>query len=443
MKGPPRPSRGLLEQVFAGALAAAAPGPAVHRAIRSLEVTGSPWIRILALGKAAVAMATAAADALAARELRVRDGLVVATHPTTLADPALTVVVGDHPVPGPRSATAADAVARFASEGRPDDLVLVLLSGGTSSLVGAPVAPLGPEDFRSLQEFLLHSGLPIDTVNRIRRRGARWGAGRLAAALAPARVEVLALADVPGGALQDIGSGPCSPDADRAGDLKAFLGEAGLWRQMPPGYLRLLDDTIAGRVEETAASGDPRLAGVQGRVIASNQDAVDGALRMARDLGLDARAGSPTLSGPAAEAGRRIADQLRHTDPGPRGVCVVWGGETTVHVPPGAKGQGGRCQELALAAAESLAQPGESTVALLAAGSDGRDGQTPAAGGFAEPTTWRAIKAAGRDPAADLSGHDSHSALAAVRATYTTGPTGTNVMDLVIGIVQPRTITED
>jgi len=428
----------MLGQIFAGAVAAVAPGPAVHRAIRSLEVTGAPWIRILALGKASVAMATAAADALADRGLRVRDGLVVPPHAAILADPAFVIVPGDHPLPGPRSAKASAAVARFAEDGRPEDLVIVLLSGGTSSLVGAPVQTLAPEEFNALQEFLFRSGLPIGQVNRIRRRCARWGAGRLATALVPARVEVLAIADVPSGELADIGSGPCSPDGDRAGDLKSFLGEAGLWRDMPSGVRRLLDETIGGRAAETPADGDPRLAGVRGQVIASNQDAIEGALRAARNLGLDARAGTPALSGPAAAAGRRIAAHLLQVDPGARGICIVWGGETTVQVAALAGGHGGRCQELALAAAEILAGTTGSAVTVLAAGTDGRDGQTPAAGGFAEPTTWQAIGAAGRDPAADLAGHDSHSALAAIRATLTTGPTGTNVMDLVIGIVQPQ-----
>lgn len=429
----------MLEQVFDAALAAVAPGPAVHRTMRDLEVAEPAWTRILALGKASVAMASAAADALAARGLRIRDGVVVPTRAATLADPALIVVPGDHPLPGPRSAKAAAAVARFVEEGRPGDLVLILLSGGTSSLVGAPVPGLDPGEFGALQEFLLHSGLPIGQVNRIRRRVARWGAGRLAAALPPGPVQVLAIADVPGGNLADIGSGPCSPDADRAGDLKGFLGESGLWREMPAGVRRLVDDTIAGRLPDTPAAGDPRLARVKGQVIASNHDAVEGALSAARNLGLAARAGSLPLSGPAAEAGRQIASELLQTDPGTHGACVVWGGETTVQVAPGSGGIGGRSQELALAAAEVLDGSDAMEVALLAAGTDGRDGQTPAAGGFADNGTWRALRVAGRDPAADLARHDSHTALAAIGATLDTGPTGTNVMDLVIGIVQPGT----
>ncbi len=435
MRGPPRPSRALLEQIFHGALDGASPTRAVQRALAALPIEGDPWIRILAIGKAAVPMANAAAEALAGRGLRVRDGLVVPPHPATPLDPALTVVPGDHPLPGSRSRRAADAVGRFVEDGRTGDFVLVLLSGGTSSLIGAPVATLPTADWDALQAHLLESGLPIGVVNRIRRRAARWGAGRLAAALAPARVEVLAIADVPGDHVADIGSGPCSADPDRAGNLKAYLGEAGLWHGLPTGFHRLIDATIAGRVDETPAATDPRLAGVTTRVIASNGDAIAGALQAAKDLGLRPVQGGTPLTGEAAAMGRLVAEQLLATDPGPHGTCVVWGGEPTVRLEPGTRGVGGRAQELALAAAEVLAGAGTVVPALLVAGTDGRDGPTPAAGAVVDQTSWRALAALGRDPAADLAGHDSHTALTAIGATLVTGPTGTNVMDLAIGIV--------
>jgi glycerate-2-kinase len=412
------------------------PGPATQRAISHLTIDGSPWIRILALGKASAAMASAAADALETRGLRVRDGLAVPPHTTTLAHPAFEVVPGDHPIPGPRSARAAKAVAAFARAGRPEDLILVLLSGGTSSLIGAPVPPLASAEFAALSDYLLRSGLPIATVNRIRRRCAQWGGGRLAAALAPSRVEVLALSDVPGDALEDIGSGPCSPDPDRAGDLRSFLGDTGRWRELPPGIQRFVDDTIAGRIGETPKPGDAAFAAVSSRIVAGNADAVAGALAAAARLGLRAEAAGEPLTGEASAMGRRIAERLLALAPHEKGSCLVWGGETTVALPPGSQGTGGRCQELALAAAKHLATHTGPTPAVLAAGTDGRDGLSPAAGGIVTPGTWAAIARAGRNPQADLASHNSHPALDSVGATLVTGPTGTNVMDLAIGLVQ-------
>jgi hydroxypyruvate reductase len=404
--------------------------------VADLAIGGSPWLRILAMGKAAVPMATAAADALQARGLRVRDGLVIPAQSTMLHHPVLRVVPGDHPIPGERSREAAREVGRFARQGRPGDLVLVLLSGGTSSLIAAPVDHLDGDDLVALHQVLIRSGQPVSVVNRLRRRCNRWGAGRLALALAPARIELLAISDVPGDVLADIGSGPCSPDPDRAAELRDFLQAASLWTELPVGVRRLLDETILGTIPDTPAAGDSRLEGVGARIIAGNRDAVLGAVRAATGAGLEAEAGAETLAGEATPMGRRLAEQLLAAPVTGAPRCVVWGGETVVRLAPSHHGLGGRSQELALAAASVLARGRGDFPALLAAGTDGRDGPTPAAGGFATPGTWQRIQAAGRDPAADLAAHDSHRALAAADATLATGPTGTNVMDLVIGLLR-------
>ncbi len=430
-----RHPRALLERIFQGAIAAVAPGPAVQRAVAGLSLGGSPWLRILALGKAAVPMATAAADTLLARGLRIRDGLVIPAQSTLLHPPVLRGVPGDHPIPGERSREAAREVGRFARQGRPGDLVLVLLSGGTSSLIAAPVDHLDAEDLLALHQVLIRSGQPVGVVNRLRRRCNRWGAGRLALALAPARIELLAISDVPGDVLADIGSGPCSPDPDRAVELRDFLRSAGPWAELPAGVRRLLDETILGTIPDTPAAGDPRLGHVAARIIAGNRDAVLGAVRAATGAGLGAEAAPHALAGEAAPMGQRIARELLAVPAAGTARCMVWGGETVVQLGPGHHGLGGRSQELALAAAEVLQRGQGDLPALLAAGTDGRDGPTPAAGGFAMPGTWQRIQAAGRDPAADLAAHDSHRALAAADATLVTGPTGTNVMDLAIGLL--------
>jgi hydroxypyruvate reductase len=178
-------------------------------------------------------------------------------------------------------------------------------------------------------------------------------------------------------------------------------------------------------------------------LVASNRLAIEAAAARARALRLDAKLLDAALAGEAADTGRRLASTLLDydaTNPPDAQVggvnkdaILIWGGETTVTLTPAA-GRGGRSQELALAAAEVLGRAEGRTVALLAAGTDGRDGPTDAAGGFADQHTWAAIRRAGRDPAADLRSHNAYDALDAAGGLFKTGLTGTNVMDVVLGL---------
>lgn len=434
MTGVTRHPRAILEQVFQGALAAVAPGPAVRRGLDGMPLDPRRWTRLLALGKAAVPMATAAADSLRERGVRLRDGLVVDVRPVTPAHPALRAIAGDHPTPGRRSAEASLAVERFAADGRPGDVVLVLLSGGTSSLIAAPVSGMSQDDLEVVHGLAMRSGLPIGDMNRLRRRFSRWGAGRLAAALAPAEIHLFAISDVPGDDIADIGSGPCSPDPDRAGPLREWLVGAGLWDALPASARAVLDAVVAGDLPDTPTRGDAIFQRVQPRIIASNADAMRGALETAIRLGLRASTDPLPLAGDPAAMGRSIAKQLLSAPPTDHPACVIWGGETSIALPADHAAPGGRSQELALAAAEVLANAVGSYPALLAAGTDGIDGRGGAAGAVVDPSTWQRIVAAGRQPQTDLDTHQSHDALDRAGALLRTGPTGTNVMDLVIAL---------
>lgn len=430
----PRHPRAILEQIFQGALAAVAPGPAVRRALEAVPLDPRCWMRLLALGKAAVPMATAAADVLRERGIRLRDGLVVDSRAVTLANPALRVVTGDHPVPGRRSAEAARAVERFTADGRPGDVVLVLLSGGTSSLVAAPVRGLAQTDIEAIHRLAMGAGLPIGAMNRLRRRFSRWAAGRLAGSLAPAELHVLAISDVPGDVFADIGSGPCSPDPDRAESLRQWLADTGLWQALPTAARAMLDAVVAGDLPDTPAQGDPVFDRVHPRIIAANADAMLGAREAAIRLGLRATTEPDPLRGDAAALGRHLGARLMEAPWLDHPECLIWGGETSIALPEDHAARGGRSQELALAAAEVLAAATGSYPALLAAGTDGVDGRGDAAGAVVDPLTWQRIVAAGRHPEADLQAHQSYDALDRAGALLRTGPTGTNVMDLVIAL---------
>ena len=338
-------------------------------------------------------MACAAAAWLRHRGRGVAGGVVAHAGDAT-ADAGLVHlawVAGDHPVPAGRSAEAAAAVGEAAGRVQHGDEVLVLVSGGTSSLIAAPAPGAGIPDLGTLFASLLDSGADILAMNAVRRRALRWGGGRLAEALGRAQVRCVVLSDVPAGGAHDVGSGPCDQP----------------W--------------------------------VPTVVAADNRTAVLAAVAAARTRGWDAVAACEELRGEAAGCGRRLASRLiALAHPGREGAtrCLVWGGETAVRL-EGAHGTGGRSQELALAAAEALAGAGGGRVTLLAAGTDGRDGPTHAAGAVVGGRSWSAIAAAGLDPALHLARHDAYPALDAIGALIRTGPTGTNVADLAIGLVAP------
>jgi glycerate-2-kinase len=434
-----RSVRELLIELYTVATAAVDPGPAVAQRLAGLD--RSPRRRwILALGKAAVPMARAAVETLASWGQEPAGGVIVG--PAAHAPPhgRLSVIQGDHPEPGAGSLAAAEALGEVAGRIGAEDEVWVLLSGGASSLLAAPVSSLSPAELAALYRLLLGSGLDITAMNRVRKRFSRWGGGRLAAALTPARVRVFVVSDVIGDDLASIASGPCVPDPSTAAEVRRLLEGAGLWDRMPDAARRLVLATESGETAETPKPGEQAFARVTHELVASNRLALEAAARRAAELGLATEVAETPLAGEAWATGASVAAMLiqhcgRRDIPQPAAPsrCFIWGGETTVTLGDAPAGLGGRCQELALAAARTLAGsvPG---VALLAAGTDGRDGPTDAAGAIVDGDTWRAAVAAGRDPARDLAAHDAYGSLEAAGALLKVGLTGTNVMDVVIGV---------
>lgn len=426
-------------RVLRAALAAAAPGPLVarHLSLRggTLRVAGSPLdlgrgrVLLLAAGKAAPAMAAAAEAVLGSR---LEGGLVVATAPgPRLRRARLQLAAHPHPDRrGLRAALAAEELAR--GLGR-DDLLLVLLSGGASALLPAPVPGLSLEDKAAAARLLMESGADIHELNALRRHLSRLKGGGLLRAAAPARVACLALSDVVGDDPADIGSGPVSADPTTFADVLAACRRRGLLRQLPPAVRRRLEDGAAGRVPETLRAGDALLARCHYAVVGSGRLSLAAAARAARGLGWRPHVLTTRLQGEAREAGRVLGALLRECGESGRpfapATCLLACGETTVTVR--GRGRGGRNQELALGAAEAL--DGCAAPVLLASlGSDGRDGRSPAAGGLADAGTAGRARALGRPVSEALAASDSHGLLARLGDALVTGPTGTNVADLVV-----------
>ena len=312
-------------------------------------------------------MAVAAVEALRERGLEPAGGLLVTPEAVSAPHPALAVAVGDHPEPGAGSFRAAQLLDEVAGQVKPDDEAWVLLSGGATSLLAAPIPGIEPRELIELYRLLLGSGLDITAMNRIRKRFSRWGAGRLAVALAPACVKNFTISDVIGDDFASIASGPCVPDTSTAAEVRSLLTSAGLWEKIPESIRQVLLAVQRGDAAETPKPDDRAFKKTEAVLVASNRLALEAACIRAQKLGLPASLLDAALSGEAAPAGRRISSLLLHDDGENRGgaqdrgvhkhtVCI-WGGETTVTL--GAQtGRGGRSQELALAAAEVLGREG-------------------------------------------------------------------------------------
>jgi glycerate 2-kinase len=385
----------------------------------------------------------AAASGVLLRSLHTIVGGVVVSADAAAAAPyaTLAAVAGNHPVPGTRSFAAAAKIAEITPGRRGGDVAIVLISGGASSLIGAPLAGMNGTDLSQLYEQLLGSGLDITAMNAVRKRFSRWAAGRLALALAPATTHCLAISDVANDDLSTIGSGPCSPDAATVNDVTEILKRANLFTRIPQTHRDYLAAASRGTIPETPKKSHPAFAHVSSRVIASNAVAVGAASEVARGHGYAVETSATRLSGEAARVGESIAHHLlERRAAGRTRECFVWGGETTVTITGAASARpsgGGRCQELALAVARIFDGAGENAtgITLLAAGTDGRDGATDAAGAIVDAATWRAVADGGRNPAQALAMHESNAALRVADALIPRRDTETNVNDVVIGLI--------
>jgi glycerate 2-kinase len=387
-------------------------GPVTHR-------IGGGRLVLVAVGKAAVPMAKAARAILGS-----------AIEAALVVDPDSA----GHPLPDRRGQQAAERVTRLASTLGARDTLLLLLSGGASALLPAPVAGVTLRDKARVTDALLRAGAPIGELNVVRRHLSRLKGGGLARLAAPARVVCLALSDVPGDAPHDIGSGPVSPDPTTHGDALRILAARGVLARTPRSVVRHLESGDAGRSPETLKPGDAVLRRVVFETGGGTRRSVLAAAARARALGLRTLVLTTCLEGEAKEAARVLCSILRECSasgrPAAPPVCLLAGGETTVRVR--GKGRGGRNQEMAVAAAAALDGLQHQAVAAFLA-TDGQDGTSGAAGGVVDDRTLARARALGlAPPDAFLAHNDSHAFLGPLGAAIVTGRTLTNVADLAV-----------
>jgi hydroxypyruvate reductase len=351
----------------------------------------------------------------------------------------VAVFEAGHPVPDDSGRAGVAAVEALLAGRREGDTVVVLLSGGASALLADPAEPLTLDDLRATTDLLLRSGAPIGEMNAVRKHLARLKGGQLARLAAPATVVALILSDVVGDPLDVIASGPTAPDPTSFADAWEVIERRGLADALPACVRRRLCDGVEGRVPDTPKPGDALFARVTNVIVGSNRLAALDAADAARALGYETLLLSTFVEGEAREIARVAValgrGVLAHGDPVGPPACLVLGGETTVTVR--GQGRGGRNQELALAAA--LALEGVEGVSVMALATDGSDGPTDSSGAVVDGGTAAAIRARGIDPGLALRENDAYPALAAAGAHLLTGPTGTNVNDLLVVLVGTAT----
>ncbi|MBR2288090.1 MAG: glycerate kinase [Clostridia bacterium] len=398
--------KGIAEEIAMSSIRSCLPEPLVEKALKKRSFSGR--IFLVSVGKAAYSMARAAQTVLGKS---IEAGIVVTKYghvPGSL--PGIRCFEGGHPVPDANGVHGTEAVLEMTAHLGAEDTVLFLLSGGGSALFEKPLIPLA--QLQDITDQLLRSGAEIEEINTIRKRLSAVKGGRFAQWCQPARVVTLALSDVLGDRLDAIASGPTVQDRSTSLEARKIVERYGL--------------TLSPEARRWMECETPRHLNVgDTEIIGSVKLLCEAAQAECIRQGFQVERVTDSLEGEAREVGRKLGKQLADA----RGKRAwVLGGETTVHVT--GNGLGGRNQELALSAAREIA--GVPGVCLLSVGSDGTDGPTDAAGGIVDGTTYASLLDKGISWERAMAEHDSYHALEVAHALVRTGPTGTNVNDLVL-----------
>ena len=415
--------RDLLRAMFDAAIASAQPAVCIPAHLPTPEEVGKGRLLVIGAGKASAAMAQAVEQAWEG-EPQALSGLVVTRYGYGAPCRRIEIVEAAHPVPDTAGLAAAQRLLRLVEGLRPEDFVLCLISGGGSALLPLPAPGLTLEHEQAVNRALLRSGATISEMNCLRRHLSAIKGGRLAAACHPARVRTLLLSDVPGDRPVDIASGPTVGDPTTCADALAIVRRHGI--ELPSEAREVL---VSG-AGESVKPGDPRLAGIDTRIVAAPQQALEAAAAVARAAGLPAYILGDSLEGEARDVGKVLGGiALQVADKGQpfQAPCVLLsGGETTVTVR--GQGRGGRNVECLLSFATTTG--GHPRIHALMGDTDGVDGQEAVAGAFAGPDTLARAWARGMNPLDRLVDNDGHGFFEALGDAVVTGPTRTNVNDL-------------
>jgi hydroxypyruvate reductase len=442
-------NNGPLLDMFHAALAAVDPYRAVRKAFRvennALLVGGGVYnldvfdrVMVVGAGKASASMARAIEEVLGEK---ISQGILVVKYGHAGKLSTIEQIEAGHPIPDQAGMIGTQRILDAVRQADERTLVICLLSGGGSSLLVAPLPGITLEHKQKTTDLLLKAGATIDELNTVRKHLSAVKGGRLAQAARPATVVTLILSDVIGDRLDVIASGPTASDTSTFADAARVVERYTLTSVLPAEVASFLERGKAGQEPETVKSGDACFLKTRNVIIGSLAQALAAAREKATALGWRAEVLTAELQGEARYVARSLARQARQVQdelkPGERR-CLLSGGETTVIVH--GNGKGGRNQELALAfAVETAGTPG---VTLLSAGTDGTDGPTDAAGAVVDGLTAQRARELGVHPEPYLGNNDSYTffskldALDYEKRLLVTGPTGTNVMDIQILLIE-------
>lgn len=410
-------------------------------------------IGVVGFGKAGAGMAAALEDALE-EVLESKDVRGIVNVPDDTIDPSRPLRrIELHPARAGHLNDATEAgvagarrIREFAAALGPDDLLICLVSGGGSALLPAPSAGVKLEDKRTLVALMQSRGATIEEVNCVRKHLSELKGGGLVGATKAGRIVSLIISDVMNDPLDVIASGPTVADPTTFGMALDIVEKYGLaTRDGPRTAINALRAGASGGRPETLKTLPPHVTNI---VIGNNATAVRAAARTAEVLGYTAQTSTAPIGGPTPDVARDVAAFIEITKrkAAKRGsrkrICFVSGGETTVDLGP-SPGEGGRNQEFVLTVLSLLGTRRMAGVVVLAGGTDGEDGNTKAAGAVADVRIVRKAARLGLRPKAYLELHDSNAFFAKAGGLFTTGPTGTNVMDLRVVIVDPALVHHD
>ena len=395
------------------AVASCRPEEGVKKALKDLNINEE--VILVAVGKASFAMAKAASETV-----KVKEGIVITKYGHSEGElENIRVYEASHPVLDENGIRATEEVLKMCEDLSENDTVLFLLSGGASSLFESPLIPL--QELQEINEELLRSGMDIEGMNTIRKKLSKVKGGRFADHCKPAKVCSIILSDVLSDRLDTIGSGPTAADETSSKDALDLIDAY---------HIQISDET-----RKQIVASDPALAeNSENHIIGSVRILCKEAMKEAEKLGYHPVLINDHIDIDAVEAGNLLFEEAMKYRGRDEDICLVIGGETYVRVK--GNGLGGRNQEMAFSQFEHLS--GIDDVLIMALASDGTDGPTDAAGGYADGSSYEALKAAGGDFEAILADNDSYHGLQMSDRLIITGPTGTNVNDVAIALICNR-----
>jgi glycerate 2-kinase len=415
-------ARRILRALFDTAVSAAQPAQCMARHFPDPPAAGK--IIVIACGKAASGMARTAEIHYESKDpLIPLKGVAITRYGFGGLLAQLKLIEAAHPVPDETSEYAANQALALARSAQPEDLVLVLISGGASSLCVAPAGQITLAEKQDLTRALLKSGARIHEMNCVRKHVSRFKGGRLAAEASSATLVTLAISDTPGDEPETIGSGPTCPDPTTLAEARSIISKYSI--KLPPSIITALNDAA----NETPKPGNPIFAKARYQLVATGRDSLEAAGELARGLGYEVVMLGDSLEGEARDIAFSHAQLARRCLADGRRAVILSGGELTVTVK--GDGRGGPNQEYALALAIALG--GQEGIAALAADTDGTDGgsgaATDPAGAFVDPGTISRAAAINLVPATFLENNDSTGFFRSMNDLLVCGPTGTNVND--------------